>query len=996
MKKILGIMAFLFLFLVSNCFAVTFSLVEVVSENRSDYQTSEWRFSADVMLAPSNSSSYNASFSVVDGPMHTLNYIYWGVDLYDSGAIGLPSDYAGKTCTWKVTDGTDEIYATGNIPPLPLIRQVELSTDVIISDKPTPNHPTVSWKNLDPDLSQYRLRVLLASDPTKVLWQTTFFPPLAQNMTYTICGFSFQPETNYVIRIEARQILSFPFTAGTGLGSLTSATLQNRSTVLVNYGYDTSDPTEDVYIDSATGLEWLAMYKTVCTSPDSIKNGSDGDGLAAQGWVHATIPQIKTLFLDAGLTEPLDAFAPWNFAAANSLMSLMGGHTYYVDSQWGRTYGIQAFSAEPGPSEGSLYLAYLVIAFPHYPYPGDEVGGAIFPSSANSSKIVSAGFGNWLVRPHIDDIPPILAPLPDKTILWPPNHKMVMVSIEANASDDSGGPITLGAIVSSNEPENGLGDGDTAPDWTTPVIDQINGIITMQLRAERSGRGNGRVYTVTITATDASGNTGQAIVDITVAHSQPSASCTPPPPGLTGWWPGDGTPADIIGIREALLRGDATTGPGLVAEAFILDGNGDFVEVPHGEALNVGTRDFTVDLWVFFNDTAGEQILVEKRVENSAGSIGWTLTKLENNVLRLAMGDGSGEDVNVDSGELPIAAGAWNNFAATRRGSRVTLFMNGVPVAQGESSVNLNSTSSLKFGHRGNMSDTEGSDSDQEFYLDGRIDEVQIFVGRALPPAQIRAICTAGSAGNCKTLPAQRCFPPPPGLTGWWPGDGNTDDIIGGRSAELPGDATTGPGLVDGAFTLDGDGDFVNVPNDPALNFGTGDFTVALWAFFNDTAGEQVLAEKWIQRVEVPSQGWTLTKIEDNVLLLAMAEASGAWADVSTSDPLPILAGTWNHFAATRRRGQVTLFMNGLPVAQGKSSVNLNSTSSLKFGHRGNMSDTEGSDSDQEFYLNGRIDEVQIFVGRALSPAQIRAIFETGRAGMCKKLPGGKCKELPH
>jgi len=42
----------------------------------------------------------------------------------------------------------------------------------------------------------------------------------------------------------------------------------------------------------------------------------------------------------------------------------------------------------------------------------------------------------------------------------------------------------------------------------------------LQLRAERSGRGNGRVYTVTITATDESGNTGQADVDIIVPRDK--------------------------------------------------------------------------------------------------------------------------------------------------------------------------------------------------------------------------------------------------------------------------------------------------------------------------------------------------------------------------------------------------------------------------------------------------------------------------------------------
>lgn len=116
----------------------------------------------------------------------------------------------------------------------------------------------------------------------------------------------------------------------------------------------------DIITDSDTGLEWLVMSQTVNKSPDKIIAGEYG--LAAKGWVHATIPQIKTLFLNAGLTEPIQGFTPKNFAAANFLMGLMG-NTYTVDSQWGRTLGIQAFTAPPGPSPRLLYPAYLFMAF---------------------------------------------------------------------------------------------------------------------------------------------------------------------------------------------------------------------------------------------------------------------------------------------------------------------------------------------------------------------------------------------------------------------------------------------------------------------------------------------------------------------------------------------------------------------------------------------------------------------------------------------------------
>ncbi len=118
----------------------------------------------------------------------------------------------------------------------------------------------------------------------------------------------------------------------------------------------------------------------------------------------------------------------------------------------------------------------------------------------------------------IDTTAPTIAPVASAYIMWPPNHIMVNIAIAANAVDNSGFPVILTATVVSNEPENGLGDGDTGPDWTQPAIDQNTGRIDLQLRRERSGRGTGRVYTITITATDSSGNASTAKVNITVPH----------------------------------------------------------------------------------------------------------------------------------------------------------------------------------------------------------------------------------------------------------------------------------------------------------------------------------------------------------------------------------------------------------------------------------------------------------------------------------------------
>ncbi len=68
--------------------------------------------------------------------------------------------------------------------------------------------------------------------------------------------------------------------------------------------------------------------------------------------------------------------------------------------------------------------------------------------------------------------------------------------------------------MQSNEPVNGPGDGNTSSDWV--VIDAHH----VRLRAERSGNGTGRIYTITITCTDAARNSSHKTVTVTVPHDQ--------------------------------------------------------------------------------------------------------------------------------------------------------------------------------------------------------------------------------------------------------------------------------------------------------------------------------------------------------------------------------------------------------------------------------------------------------------------------------------------
>jgi hypothetical protein len=110
------------------------------------------------------------------------------------------------------------------------------------------------------------------------------------------------------------------------------------------------------------------------------------------------------------------------------------------------------------------------------------------------------------------DPPTVSAATVDTPSLWPANHQMVDVTVNYTATDNC--PVGCTLTVTSNEPVDGLGDGDTAPDWE--VVDAHH----VRLRAERSGKGTGRTYTITVTCADGSGNTVVRTVTVEVPKSQ--------------------------------------------------------------------------------------------------------------------------------------------------------------------------------------------------------------------------------------------------------------------------------------------------------------------------------------------------------------------------------------------------------------------------------------------------------------------------------------------
>jgi hypothetical protein len=118
---------------------------------------------------------------------------------------------------------------------------------------------------------------------------------------------------------------------------------------------------------------------------------------------------------------------------------------------------------------------------------------------------------------HVVDTtsPTIASVTATPSTLWPPNHKMVPVSVAVSVTDVCDASASCEIVsVASNQPVDGAGDGHTSPDWV------MTGPLTLQLRAERAGNLGPRVYTIGVACTDGSGNSSTKTVSVTVAHDQ--------------------------------------------------------------------------------------------------------------------------------------------------------------------------------------------------------------------------------------------------------------------------------------------------------------------------------------------------------------------------------------------------------------------------------------------------------------------------------------------
>jgi hypothetical protein len=240
-----------------------------------------------------------------------------------------------------------------------------------------------------------------------------------------------------------------------------------------------------------------------------------------------------------------------------------------------------------------------------------------------------------------------------------------------------------------------------------------------------------------------------------------------------------------------------------------------------------------------------------------------------------------------------------------------------------------------------------------------------------------------------------QCVTPPSGMVAWWPLDETSDptsnDIAGGanNSGTWMNSPVPVPGKVAGALNFNGS-NYVDVPNHPELNFGTGDLSIDAWINPTNLSGIIPIVDK--REDNAKAHGYVLF-LGSGILAFELAvdsrenEMCGSTMDNDCrnySSEVSIPINTWTHVAVTVDRDTSNgglFYVNGVIVASFNpltQAGNISNTGDLWIGRRHPL-----PVAPDQRYFYGSIDEVELF-NRVLTPAEVQSIYQAGSAGKCK------------
>jgi len=404
----------------------------------------------------------------------------------------------------------------------------------------------------------------------------------------------------------------------------------------------------------------------------------------------------------------------------------------------------------------------------------------------------------------------------------------------------------------------------------------------------------------------------------------------------------------------------------------LLDGGTEFSSSSDSDYISVADSDNDLDI-------AGD-LTIAAWIKPTSGTHSFFIDKSESNSTRnYSLWMNSSQALRFDclGGNLigsTLTLGIWTHVAVTcdsgvSNGTK--LHING-NVASGDTGT-LTVTSNahtLQFGKRYD---------DANYQYGGKMSSVGIW-NRVLSESEIESI-------QWKNLYSELSGTELTNLRGWWDLQGDVEDKSGNdndgtnNSTTLITNSYTGESpfkpriqdiatpkmavqLADGSTDFDGTNDYILVPDDTTLDFGTGDFTIGFWAYADDwtqaNAGLVGLAN-------ASASAGVIIRLTSADKVETFISASG-WGESSPLSASALTNGTWNHIVLARSSGTAKLYING-SLSDSDSNTADVPAYDVTIGRT-----YEDSDN---YYFDGKIANVVIYKGTGLTKTQVQELMFT-------------------
>ncbi|NDD53255.1 LamG domain-containing protein, partial [bacterium] len=360
--------------------------------------------------------------------------------------------------------------------------------------------------------------------------------------------------------------------------------------------------------------------------------------------------------------------------------------------------------------------------------------------------------------------------------------------------------------------------------------------------------------------------------------------------------------------------------------------SGSTIETPANAAFNFGSEDFTVEFWLNATGTFDLCALMS----NTSYSIGtgwalWICNNYFTPTRKLTIMFNGVEFVLVTDSDAYVD-NEWTHIAVVRENDAVSIYSNGQRIATGTFSGQiLDSSSPLMIGGIDNRS------WNQNNALDGYMDDIRITKGVARYSGESFTPPDAPFGMSASDTP----------VTYFYDNSKYHHEITAVGDAQI---STSEFKFGNASGKFDGEGDYLTVPADESLSFGTGDFTVEAWIYItgDETADGSVCAGNavgdWMFAVNVDGDskvGFGRNDVDWDLL-----------ADFSPS------AGQWYHIAMSRASGVLRAFVDGSLAGSDSVGFDYGVSDSFAVGAR-------ELDGGWGHFFNGHIDDLRVTKGVA-------------------------------